>query len=214
MLRGAVSVVKSERSFYIGRVPRVSAAHLAARRQQILDAARICFLRNGFHSTSMQDVIAEAGLSVGAVYRYFRSKNEIIAAIASSYATELRTTLGELAADPALGLSEVMERAAGLIDDNTGPDGMLRLAVQVWAEALRDPAVGAVAEQIYGTMRGNFVDLAQRAVEAGELPADADPKAVGAALFSLMLGYALQRMLTGEPDLSTYRAGLRSLLTA
>jgi AcrR family transcriptional regulator len=148
------------------------------------------------------------------VYRYFRSKNEIIAAIADSYATDLRARLGELAADPALGLGEVMERAVELIDENTGPDGILRLAVQVWAEALRDPAVGAVAEQIYGTMRGNFVDLAQRAVERGELPADADPKAVGAALFSLMLGYALQRMLTGEPDLSTYRAGLRSLLAA
>ena len=214
MLRAAWRVVKNERSFYIGGVPRVSEAHLAARRQQILDAARICFVRNGFHSTSMQDVIAEADLSVGAVYRYFPSKNEIIAAIAGSYATELRAVLGELAADPGLGLSEVMERAVGLIDDNTGPDGMLRLAVQVWAEALRDPAVGAVAEQIYGAMRGNFVDLAQRAVEAGELPADADPKAVGATLFSLMLGYALQRMLTGEPDLSTYRAGLRSLLTA
>jgi len=50
-------------------MPRVSEAHLAARRQQILDAAQIRFIRNGFHQTSMQDVIAEAGLSVGAVSR-------------------------------------------------------------------------------------------------------------------------------------------------
>src|SRR5262249_59255610 len=70
-------LVKSERSFYRGQVPRVSEAHLAARRQQILDAARACFLRNGFHATSIQDVIAEGGLSVGAVYRYFKSKNDI-----------------------------------------------------------------------------------------------------------------------------------------
>ena len=74
--------VKSERSFYNGGVPRVSEAHLAARRQQILDAARTCFLRNGFHQTSMQDVIREAGLSVGAVYRYFPSKNDLITALA------------------------------------------------------------------------------------------------------------------------------------
>ena len=46
-------------------MPRVSEDHLLARRQQILDAARVCFLRDGFHNTSMQDVIAEAGLSVG-----------------------------------------------------------------------------------------------------------------------------------------------------
>ncbi len=194
-------------------MPRVSEAHLAARRQQILDAARRRFLRNGFHSTSMQDVIAEAGVSVGAVYRYFRSKNDIIAAIADGYAAEVKTVLGELAAHPELSLGEVMERAVELIDANTGPDGMMRLAVQVWAEAQRDPAVGALAAQIYGTMRGNFVELAQRAAEAGELPAEADPKAVGAALFSLVLGYALQRMLTGQPDLDTYRQGLRALLS-
>jgi AcrR family transcriptional regulator len=193
-------------------VPRVSPAHLAARRQQILDAARRCFLRNGFHSTSMQDVIAEAGLSVGAVYRYFKSKNEIIAAIADRYATEVRTVLADLAAHPEPGLGEVMERAVELIDANVGPEGMMRLAVQVWAEALRDPAVGAVVARIYGTMRANFVELAARAVKAGELPIDADPDAVGAALFSLVVGYALQRILTGTPDLDTYREGVRTLL--
>nr|BFE67761.1 hypothetical protein GCM10020092_010620 [Actinoplanes digitatis] len=55
-------------------VPRVSEDHLTARREQILAAARLCFLRNGLHNTSMQDLIQEAGLSVGAVYRYFKSK--------------------------------------------------------------------------------------------------------------------------------------------
>src|SRR3569833_792948 len=64
-------------------MPRVSDDHLERRRQQILDAARRCFLRKGFHLTSMQDVFAESGLSAGAVYRYFKSKNEIITAIAT-----------------------------------------------------------------------------------------------------------------------------------
>jgi AcrR family transcriptional regulator len=160
----------------------------------------------------MQDVIAEAGLSVGAVYRYFKSKNEIIAAIADGYAAEVRTVIADLDAHPEPGLSEVMERAFELVDANVGPDGTMRLAVQVWAEALRDPAVGAVVTRIYGAMRANFVDLASRAVKAGELPAGADPYAVGAALFSLVLGYALQRMLTGAPDRDTYREGVRALL--
>jgi AcrR family transcriptional regulator len=35
----------------------------------------------GFHATSMQDLLREANLSAGAVYRYFKSKDEIIAAI-------------------------------------------------------------------------------------------------------------------------------------
>jgi AcrR family transcriptional regulator len=193
-------------------MPRVSEAHLAARRQQILDAARLCFLRNGFHNASMQDVIAEADLSVGAVYRYFRSKTEIIAAIAEGYANQVTTDIGELSADPTQSLGDVMQRAVELVDANSGPDGMLRIAVQVWAEALRDEAVGAVVTRIYGSMRGNFVGLARRAVDAGDLPSGADPGAVGAALFSLVLGYALQRVLTGRPDLETYRRAVRTLL--
>ncbi|MGW9069182.1 helix-turn-helix domain-containing protein, partial [Streptomyces yangpuensis] len=50
---------------------RVSQAHLDARRRQILDGATRCFTRNGFHATSMQDVLKEVDLSAGAVYRYF-----------------------------------------------------------------------------------------------------------------------------------------------
>jgi len=77
-------------------MPRVSATH----RQQILDAAQACFRRNGFHMTSMQDVIAEAGLSVGAVYRDFKGKNEIVEAIALGYADQVGGLVSALAADP------------------------------------------------------------------------------------------------------------------
>jgi AcrR family transcriptional regulator len=193
-------------------MPRVSEAHLAARRQQILDAARTCFLRNGFHASSMQDVIAEAGLSVGAVYRYFKSKNDIVEAIAEQYASQVSDLLATLIADPDRSLVDAVQGAVGVIDANIGPDGPMRLAVQVWAEALRDARVGQIAEHVYSRLRGNFVTVARRAVETGELPAGTDPEATGAALFSLVLGYGLQKMLTGRPDHDTYVAGLRALL--
>lgn len=193
-------------------MPRVSEAHLAARRQQILDAARTCFLRNGFHTTSMQDVIAEAGLSVGAVYRYFKSKNDIVEAIAEQYASQVSDLLAALIADPDRSLADVMQGAIGVIDANIGPDGPMRLAVQVWAEALRDDRVGKIAEHVYSRLRGNFVTVARRAVETGELPPNTDPEATGAALFSLVIGYGLQKMLTGRPDRDTYVRGLRTLL--
>jgi AcrR family transcriptional regulator len=195
-------------------VPRVSDAHLAARRQQILEAASTCFLRNGFHNTSMQDVIGEAGLSVGAVYRYFGSKNEIIAAIADQYSGQVSAALAELAADPHHRLADVMHKAVDLIEQNTGPDGMVRIAVQVWAEALRDDAVATIVARAYGTLRGTFVGLARNAVRTGELPAATSPEGTGAALFSLVIGYALQRILTGRPDPRTYKRAVRALLAA
>src|SRR3954471_7288814 len=62
-------------------MPKVLPEYLELRRQQIVDAAAACFTRRGFHLTTMQDICDEAGMSPGAVYRYFRSKEEIIEAM-------------------------------------------------------------------------------------------------------------------------------------
>ncbi|MEJ0022097.1 MAG: helix-turn-helix domain-containing protein [Alphaproteobacteria bacterium] len=51
------------------------------RKRQIMEAALACFRRKGFHQSSMQEICAEAHLSSGAIYRYFPSKTDIIAAI-------------------------------------------------------------------------------------------------------------------------------------
>lgn len=55
--------------------------HKQEQRKRILDAAMACFVRDGFHGASMQKICAEAGMSPGALYRYFPSKESIIAAI-------------------------------------------------------------------------------------------------------------------------------------
>jgi AcrR family transcriptional regulator len=194
-------------------MPRVSESHLAARRRQILDAARTCFLRNGFHATSMQDVIAEAGLSVGAVYRYFPGKAAIIAAIAEEAIGSAAVRLGDLAhADPAPTPAEAVVLAVDAVEPELGPDGALRIAIQVWSEAMRDADLAALAGRVFGVMRGHFAAVARRAAEAGTLAPGADPEAVGAVLFALLPGYALQRVLTGYPDRDTYLAAVRTLL--
>jgi AcrR family transcriptional regulator len=194
-------------------MPRVSAEHLAARRQQILDAARRCFVRDGFHATSMQQVIAEAGLSVGAVYRYFPAKSDLIVGVAEHLATGIATQLAVLVGRDDLTLVEIMEAAAGVVDANAGPDGALRIAVQVWSEAQRDPVLAALGARMYGEVVKLYEQIASDAIKRGELPEDADPAQVGAALTALVVGYGLLRLLLGAPDLTSYRAGLRTLLT-
>lgn len=195
-------------------MPRVTAEHLAARRRQILDAARRCFIRDGFHATSMQDVIREAELSVGAVYRYFPSKNDLIVGITDELATGITNQLAGIAHRAELPLAEAMELAAGIVDANAGPDGALRLAVQVWSEAQRDPVLSEVAAAVYGRLVASYMEIARHAATRGELPPDAEPAEVGPALAALVVGYGLLRLLTGGPDLTSYRAGLRTLLTA
>jgi hypothetical protein len=105
-----------------------------------------------------------------------------------------------------------MEAAAGVVEANSGPDGVLPLAVQVWAEAQRDPALAALTGKIYGEILTVYVRIAARAVARGDLPAGTDPAAVGPALAALVVGYGLLKLLTDAVDIDQYRAGLRAIL--
>ncbi len=194
-------------------VPRVSEAHLAARRQQILDAAARCFTRNGFHQTSMQDVIKEARLSVGAFYRYFRSKNELITAIATEKISAVTGVLDELLeVEPMPPIASVLEQVLEIVDGAVDEGGPIQIAVQVWGEAVHDPEVGAIVADIYGRVRDRAVRTAERAQATGQLPPDADPAGIGAAFFGLVQGYILQRILLGTVDRRLYMNGVRALL--
>ena len=191
-------------------VPRVSEDHLTARREQILVAARACFLRKGLHNTSMQDLIKEAGLSVGAVYRYFKSKDEIIAAIAEGVVGGIRERIDEVA-KRRLPLVESMSLLLDVIDEQLAPGGALPIALQVWAEATIDPAIGRIVHERYTDLRTSVRALVTHSVESGELPADADIDDVTAAYYALIPGYALQRLLIGTPDREAFLRGVRAL---
>ncbi len=104
------------------------------RRRQILDAAMSCFRRRGFHQTSMQEICAEAGLSAGALYRYFPSKSEIIAAIAEEDRSDIEPLFEAIASggDMIDGLCAFAEHVV------TKCGAESTIAAEVIAETLRD----------------------------------------------------------------------------
>lgn len=194
-------------------MPRVTPEHLAARREQILEAALHCFASNGFHATSMQDILREAQLSAGALYRYFPGKNAIIMAIAERVIGQVLDELATLAApERAMSLEAVVAEALAIVEPRLQRE--LRMAVTVWGEAMRDPELAGMIRGMYGRIRHCFVLIAQRAKDNGELPPDADPKSVAAALAGLVQGYILQRLLIGDVSRDEYIAGLHSLIGA
>src|ERR1700716_2872586 len=123
-------------------MPRLSEKTRAQRRQHILTSAWSCFSRDGFHATSMDDVIAATGMSSSAVYRYFRGKDEIIDATADEGLPKGRGPLARLPGRrPCPAPGETLALLVSELDSRTtNPDyDMTRIAVQTWAEALRDP---------------------------------------------------------------------------
>ncbi|HZE31881.1 MAG TPA: TetR/AcrR family transcriptional regulator [Actinoallomurus sp.] len=196
-------------------MPRVSDDHLERRRRQILDAARRCFLRKGFHQTSMQDVFAESGLSAGAVYRYFKSKKELIHAIATEKQGSAVQLLEEIMKeDPLPPFEEIIERLMTHVESILVDDGAFRIAPQVWAEALHDPEYQVIVEGLFRGLRYRWVELAERMRDAGRLPRDADPEALGATLMCVMPGFVMQSLLVGDVDARTLRAGFHALTGA
>jgi len=77
-------------------MPRVSAAYRQEQRAAILDAAESCLARRGVAATRIEDIADEAAWSVGAVYRYFASKDEILAAVGERHLEQDRRAMAEL----------------------------------------------------------------------------------------------------------------------
>src|SRR5262245_25455707 len=140
-------------------MPRMTAEYRATRRAEIVAAASRLFATNGFHSTSMADIISETGLSAGAVYRYFRSKEELIGATADTTLSAADEIFTELLADgatpsPARAVTTIIESVLLRVGRDTADDEFItRIAVQVWAEALRNPELAHRANEAFGRLR-------------------------------------------------------------
>ncbi|WP_067574296.1 TetR/AcrR family transcriptional regulator [Nocardia acidivorans] len=196
-------------------MPRVSEEHLERRRQQILDAAQTCFARKGLHTTTMQDVFAESGLSAGAVYRYFKSKDDIIAALTTEATVDLRAALSEAVySDPLPTPPELVRAITETVVRLSGPGGPVRLIPQAWALALTDPNIADYVRTSIGGIRRLWVDYAERMRDIGWLPPDADTEAVAKAFIGLLPGFILQFLILGDTDPESFTRGVEQLLPA
>jgi AcrR family transcriptional regulator len=207
------ALVKIERSFYIVGMPRVSQAHLDARRQQILDAARRCFVRNGFHATSMQDVLHEAHLSAGAVYRYFRSKEEIVTAIASSSLRQIVAALEPADDGSVPPVEEVVGRVVAAIENLGESQDVPKLAVQIWGEAIRSPAVWESVHEALEGIRSALTRQVQLYQERDMMTRDVPAAQVARVMVAIIAGFMVQYALAGDVNAAMFRDGVRALAT-
>jgi AcrR family transcriptional regulator len=181
-------------------MPKVTQQYLDTRREHILSAARRCFLRDGFHSTSMQDLFAEAGLSSGAVYRYFPSKEDMIIAIAAENMQDVLAMIHTVATQqPGRSVGAVMADLLAMVQAKHDDAGLGGLAVLTWAEALRNPSLAAQFTELLLRMRADLADVVRAHQGSGNLPADVTAEALAGVLMSIVPGYILQLVLLG-PD--------------
>ncbi|RCG21353.1 TetR/AcrR family transcriptional regulator [Streptomyces diacarni] len=204
-------------------MPRITAERRAANRSQIVAAARRCFSRAGFHQTSMPDIAAEAGVSVGAPYRYFASKEEIIVEIAGD-AFRLMFDPLEKFVDAADDVT-VADLVAAAIDPVSGEvaadgagqaipvDELLRCAVQAWGELLRHDGLRQQAMAGFEGVRERIADALRNGRRAGTVRPELDPDRGARIVMALLHGFVLQYTAFGLDDTAGFKHDVRVALS-
>lgn len=196
-------------------MPRVSQQYKDERRREIVAAASRCFLEHGFEGASMHRIIAATGLSAGALYNHFPSKQELVLESA-------RTALDRVL-DPAEGADEdadphgggPAEWVAGLLERLAADPAATRLLLITWGGAVSEPALAAVAGEHLGRVRDRVEERYGRwAVE--ELGLDPGRAREWVAMFaqailSVLQGYVVQSCLLPGFDHDAYLDYARTL---
>jgi len=203
-------------------MPKITEERREARRQQILDAARACMLEHGLEAVSMEMIIARSGLSTGAVYRYFKGKDELIEAAITTASREIGAAVAPILTSPVPGLpSQLIEKllAAWVSYSRSGVGAAadidrMPVALHGWSYAQTDPELKAALRASLRGFRELCVPLVKQWQTDGVVAASADPHAVAQLILSIWLGFVAHRSLTGDADVQAHADALAALATA
>jgi AcrR family transcriptional regulator len=183
-------------------LPRVTAAHEQEVRDRILVAALRVFGEKGFHGATIADVVRESGLSVGAIYTWFKGKDDLFLA-----ACDLASGrgFGELAARVPRGrtLAERLAIAVGFYFDAAEGEaadhpGNADFLVHAWGQAEAEPAAREMLRRRREQLTTAATFLLEEGIARGELPRWLDAVAVARAYTALLDGMLLVRAERGS----------------
>lgn len=192
--------------------PKVPKAYLELRQAEIVEAAIKCFMEKGFHNTTMQDIYKASKLSPGAVYNYFRNKEEIVSAAVEM--SQKRNT-------------EMITRAAsGDLDDALINLGHLHFACArdadfaksasvdfaIYAEACRNERIHDALRMNQDAVMASLVELTKRNQLAGVFSDKLDAVAITRVLLSILMAVEFHKALEPDLDLDSYAAVFEAIV--
>jgi AcrR family transcriptional regulator len=171
-------------------------------RGRILEGAGRAFAASGFHGTAMPAIAREAGISVGLIYRYFPSKEELFLAVCAretdAKLDELASTLGRIG-DPRRRLASAVDQFVASLEGSWGT-----IVIHAWAEADRNARIRDMLQRLFDQQRGFAALFIREAIARGEASADLDVEAVSLAAGLLLHGaiaYQAERGSAFDADL-------------
>ena len=178
-------------------------------RQQLLEAAARVFARKGYAGAKIQDIVREAGLSTGAVYGRFGSKDELLRQAVLAQ----RGRFAHVGVPDGMRVAEIIRLAATLSRRELSDDEAVRL--EAFVTARREPDVAAAVAESHDEWRAAVQPLVEAALADGTVAADVDPEAVLFFVRTMHLGLLLQRGagITG-PDRDAWDSLVRRIVAS
>lgn len=192
--------------------PKVSEAYKEATRAKILRAAEKVFARQGYNAASVDDIVKESGLSKGALYGYFDSKEELFLAL-RRHNVGVRVDQVIAAMPPGTSVTEKLIKAGELAMREAARQdrNSLRVAFEFWTSAPRIKAVHEYYADWYRMYNEFLAALIREGIQRGEFRRDVDPAALARLLIAAIDGLCLHWALLGS-DID-WQAEERTLLT-
>ena len=163
------------------------------RKTQILDAAIVCFAKRGFHQTSMHDISAEAGISVGLIYRYFQNKEAVISAMADRHKKEIHALIERARQAPTLLESLEIIFTANCCEES--PKVQSAFVVDLYAESARNSEMADLVRDVLQTAMDGVTDLIARSPEASRAAHGFSPNELSELIFAVARGMLMRDVL-------------------
>ncbi len=169
----------------------------AKRRNQILEAAVICFLERGYHQTGVRDIAARAGVSLGNLYNHFRGKHDVLVEIAMLERREMEPflkVLNSTASAPKV-LKKFIRAYAKYL---AAPENVI-LTLEISSEAVRQPDIAQLFVENRARLTEALEEVVRRGITDGDLRAVPDPLQASQLIIEVLEGSAYRSVLSEIP---------------
>ncbi|MBL7133210.1 MAG: TetR/AcrR family transcriptional regulator [Phycisphaerae bacterium] len=192
------------------------------KRQAILNAAEKTFGANGYAATTIEQIAADAGISKGSVYNYFRSKQDLFMELfAQSVATD-EAQVDTLLNQPIPASRKIEALLDMWFKSFEHYERIGALFLEYWATAAREHREGGLAatfQQMYARWRGRIAAIIEQGIDSGQFRRELDTQWVVTGIMAMLDGLTIQAIVkTGvgvdEGFLAEFKRGLLVSLTA
>lgn len=193
-------------------MPKVPRAYADARRTQIVEAASQLVAEKGFEAPQMREIAERAGLSTGALYQYFASKEELIRAVADSLrpaeAAFVKQVLGD--GSPAERLQALPSKFVEIAESS---DKRSRRNFRHYGEAANTPFLAEMLREVVTDTADELEILVHDAQAEGVIDPDLDPRMTATALTTMMISVDFARLFDERFDGAQLAETLRAMIS-